>query len=132
MTTTFSSWLFVLFGMLLMDTVLCVWFLHKFSEGVLELTVTALIFIIAKLLEQNPIKELNDNIVFICIAAGAVAANLRTPQPKKIATITNKAIPSPAGDFLFKYAHKPSKKLRKELFYQIHHRSAQYAPSPFN
>ena len=76
MTTTFSSWLFVLFGMLLMDTVLCVWFLHKFSEGVLELTVTALIFIIAKLLEQNPIKELNDNIVFICIAAGAVAVSL--------------------------------------------------------
>lgn len=75
MTTTFSTWLFVFFGMLLMDTILCAWFLRKFSESLLEFTITALIFIIAKLLEQNPIKEL-DSIIFTSIAAGAVAISL--------------------------------------------------------
>ena len=57
--------------MLLLDTILCVFFLRKTSEGLLEFTITVLIFIIAKLLERNPIEEL-DSIVFICIAAGAV------------------------------------------------------------
>ena len=70
-STAFSSWLFVLFGMILLDTILCVFFLRKTSEGLLEFTITVLIFIIAKLLERNPIEEL-DSIVFICIAAGAV------------------------------------------------------------
>lgn len=73
--TVFSSWLFVLFGMLLIDSILCAWFLKKFSESLLEFTITALIFVIAKLLEKNPIKEL-DSTIFICIAAGAVTIAL--------------------------------------------------------
>ena len=71
----FSSWLFVIFGMLLMDTILCAWFLRNFSESILELIITALIFVVAKLLEQNPIKELDNNI-FIYVAAVAVVIAL--------------------------------------------------------
>ena len=71
MMVTFSSWLFVLSGMLILDTILCMFFLRKRSEGFLELTVTALIFVVAKLLEKNPIDKLNGS-VFTYIAAGTV------------------------------------------------------------
>lgn len=72
----FSSWLYVLFGMLLLDTVLCALFLKSFSESLLELTIAALIFIVAKLLERNPIQELDTNMVFTCVAAGTVVITL--------------------------------------------------------
>lgn len=69
--TGISLWLSALAGMLALDTVLCALYLKKVSESLLELTVTILVGVIAKLLHDNPISYLNSN-VYQYIAAGAV------------------------------------------------------------
>ena len=75
MMLPFSSFLILLSGMLLMDTILCVLFMKKTSEGLLELVVTILVFVIAKLLEANPVDKLNEKI-FVYLAAGTVLISL--------------------------------------------------------
>ena len=55
-----------------MDALLCIFFLKKRSEGVLMLIIVTLIFALGKLLELNPISELNDS-VYTYVAAGATA-----------------------------------------------------------
>ena len=56
----FSAVLMAISGMLIMDTILVVFFLRKYSEGVLELLITVLIVIISTLLMRNPIPELSE------------------------------------------------------------------------
>ena len=72
---SFSSLLFVLAGMLAIDTVLCARYLKKLSESLLELIVTILIGVIAKLLCDNPNPQLDIG-VYPFIAMGLAALTI--------------------------------------------------------
>ena len=62
-----SLWLAAVAGAIFLDVILCAGYLKKYSESLLEFVVMVLTCIIAKLLHDNPVPELNGDVYFYII-----------------------------------------------------------------